>query len=57
MPKVTRIILNDSLHFHTVYFFSMVYIISTTIDYASVMLSIYAKLSSHLLAVQGSEWL
>ena len=55
MQNVTRIGSNDSLHFHCLVF-SMVYIISTTIDYASVMLSIYAKLSSHLLALQGSEW-
>ena len=41
--------------FDTVIVFSMLYIISTTIDYAKVMLSIYATLSSHLLAVRKGE--
>ena len=51
MQKLTRICSNDSFHFWQFIVFSMLYTISTTIDYASVMLSIYAKLSNDLLTM------
>ena len=53
MQKQPRNCSCDSLHFDTVGFQYAVYL-STNIDYnVSVMLSIYAKLSSHILDVQG----
>ena len=38
-----------------IYIFSMLYIISIIIEYASVMLSKCSKLSSHLLTVRERE--
>ncbi len=52
MQKLTRICSSDG-NFDTV--FSMLYIISTTINYMHQLCFIYAKRFSHLLAVRERE--
>ncbi len=50
MQKLTRFYSNNTFQFWQFIVFSMLYTISTANDYASVMLSIYAKLSNEIIA-------